>query len=270
MPYCDVGDARLYYEVADFTDPWRPADTVILHHSAMGNLTRWYAWVPHLARHFRVVRFDVRGHGNSSPLPPDYQWSVDVLAQDVAKLLDHLEVESAHYAGASAGGIAGIRFARNHPDRLKTLTLVSSKAGVGPGEKKPDYARWVEIISAEGVEAFLKKDALNRFNRDADPGMVDWFAREGGRNDPRAVAGFVAHMTALDQRDLLPGIQCPTLVLSAGNSAMSPLSTQQYMLDHLPDAEHVVIEGMAHNIFVAAADRCAQEMLAFLKRRGFA
>jgi 3-oxoadipate enol-lactonase len=267
MPYCDVGDTQIYYEVADYTDPWRPADTVVLHHPAMGNLTRWYAWVPHLARHFRVVRFDARGHGNSSPLPPDYVWSIDVLARDVTRLMDHLGVEAAHFAGASAGGIIGIRFAHNHPERIKTLTLVASTARMA--ETKANYAEWMKTISAEGVEAFLRKDAEQRFAPGTDPGLIDWFAREGGRNQPHVVVGFASHMASLDQRELLARIRCPTLILSAGDDDNTPISTQHYLRDHLPDPEMVVLEGMRHNIQSAAPDRCAREMLAFLARRGY-
>jgi 3-oxoadipate enol-lactonase len=54
---------RLAYDYDDFTDPWRPAPTVLLLHAAMGSARRYFAWVPHLARDYRVVRLDLRGHG---------------------------------------------------------------------------------------------------------------------------------------------------------------------------------------------------------------
>src|SRR5207302_5902737 len=59
----------LAYYIDDFTDPWKTAPTLLLLHAAMGSARRYFAWVPHLARHYRVVRLDLRGHGNS-PVPP--------------------------------------------------------------------------------------------------------------------------------------------------------------------------------------------------------
>ena len=72
------------YALDDYTDPWRPADTVILVHAAMGSSIRFYAWVPQLARDFRVARIDMRGHG-ATPLPGPDQLSVARLARDVAE-----------------------------------------------------------------------------------------------------------------------------------------------------------------------------------------
>src|SRR5438067_4445386 len=59
----------LAYYVDDFTDPWKSAPTLLLLHAAMGSARRYFAWVPHLARDYRVVRLDLRGHGQS-PVPP--------------------------------------------------------------------------------------------------------------------------------------------------------------------------------------------------------
>ena len=61
---------QLAYYVDDFTDPWRKPDTVLLLHAAMGNSRRWFQWVPPLSRHYRVVRLDLRGHGNSQVPKP--------------------------------------------------------------------------------------------------------------------------------------------------------------------------------------------------------
>ena len=57
---------QLHYCSDDFTDPWRPSDTVVLVHPGMGSALRLYAWVPHLARDYRVIRPDIRGHGRSA------------------------------------------------------------------------------------------------------------------------------------------------------------------------------------------------------------
>src|SRR5215472_12171832 len=94
----------LAYYVDDFTDPWKKAPTLLLLHAAMGSARRYFAWVPHLAREWRVVRLDLRGHGQSQVPPADQPLTLDRLVLDVAELLDHLELPQAHVVGNSAGG----------------------------------------------------------------------------------------------------------------------------------------------------------------------
>ena len=81
---------RIAYAIDDYTDPWHPPDTLLLLHAAMGSSKRWYAAVPALSRHYRVVRLDLRGHGESQVPPPEPPLSMDRLVKDVRELLDHL------------------------------------------------------------------------------------------------------------------------------------------------------------------------------------
>ncbi len=120
MPILDVNGSGFYYHVDDFSDPWLPSETVLLHHSAGGNLHRWRAWVPTLARFGTVVRFDMRGHAGTPPLP-HLRFSLPDLAADIARVMDGLEIEKVHLVGASAGGIVSLRFAHDFPDRLLGL-----------------------------------------------------------------------------------------------------------------------------------------------------
>src|SRR6476620_6941885 len=111
---------EIAYAVDDYTDPWRPADTLILVHAAMGSSKRFYAWVPHLARDFRVVSIDLRGHGARGIPGPD-QLSPERLVKDVVELADHIGASRFHIAGSSAGSIVAEKVAIDHPDRVLTL-----------------------------------------------------------------------------------------------------------------------------------------------------
>ena len=69
MPYLRLNGLRFHYHLDDYTEPWQAKSVVLLHHAAAGNLHRWRAWVPTLARHHQVLRFDMRGHaGTPSPM----------------------------------------------------------------------------------------------------------------------------------------------------------------------------------------------------------
>src|SRR5207244_13578558 len=98
---------QLAYYVDDFTDPWKDAPILLLLHAAMGSALRYYAWVPSLSRHYRVVRMDLRGHGNSPVPPADRELTLERLVCDVAELMDHLGCASARIVGNSAGGCLG-------------------------------------------------------------------------------------------------------------------------------------------------------------------
>src|SRR6476620_5699994 len=92
---------KLRYAVDDYSDPWRPHETVFLLHAAMGSSRRLYKWVPILSRHYRVVRPDMRGHGQTD-IPGPTQLSLTRLTKDVIELADHLGLKKFHLAGSSS------------------------------------------------------------------------------------------------------------------------------------------------------------------------
>src|SRR5215471_8302314 len=99
---------KLAYYIDDYTDPWRQADTLLLLHAAVGHAKRFYAWVPGLCRHYRVIRLDLRGHGSSQVPPENSPLNMDRLVLDVEELLAHLgETSPVHIVGNSAGGYIG-------------------------------------------------------------------------------------------------------------------------------------------------------------------
>ena len=114
MPILDLNGDRFHYHVDDFSDPWRPTEPVLLHHAAGGNLNRWRGWVPTLARHAPVVRFDMRGHAGTPP-PADMRFVLTELGADIARVMDGLDIDKVHLVGASAGGIVSLRFATTSP-----------------------------------------------------------------------------------------------------------------------------------------------------------
>src|SRR6195256_786361 len=95
---------EIAHALDDYPDPGQPADTLILVHAAMGSSKRFYAWVPHLARDFRVVRIDMRGHG-ATPVPGPDQLSQERIVKDVAELADHVGAKHYHVGGSSAGAV---------------------------------------------------------------------------------------------------------------------------------------------------------------------
>ena len=191
---------RLGYCIDDFTDPWKEAPVLLLLHAAMGSARRYYAWVPPLSRHYRVVRMDLRGHGSSQIPRADRALTLDRLVRDVTELMDHLGCADAHIVGNSAGGYLGQQMAMNHGERVRSLMLFGST----PGLKHSQATGWIPQIQAKGMRAFLAETIADRLPLDkVDPGLVEWFLDEAARNDPAYIGKFVLLMASYDWSDQL-------------------------------------------------------------------
>jgi pimeloyl-ACP methyl ester carboxylesterase len=254
---------RIAYTIDDFTDPWTDPPTLVMLHSAMGHSRRFYAMVPSLARHFRVVRMDIRGHGDSEIPPAEPPLTMDRLAQDVVELMDHLACPRAHFVGNSAGGYLAQQLAMRDPARVATLCLFGST----PGLKHSQAATWLPRVAREGLRAFLADTIADRFSPQTDPGLIRWFLDEAAKNDADYIARFIGLMTTLDWSDELHRISCPTLVVMPGAEAVGSVRNYDAMRDRIPDVRVLSYAGMPHNICDADPARCAQDVLAFLRER---
>ena len=263
MPTLRIDDADLFYRLDDFTDPWKEAETVLLHHAAGGNAERWRTWVPALARDYRVLRMDARGHGRSSTPPPDYPWSIERLARDVHDLVEATSLGPVHYVGASAGGIIGLQFAHDYPELVRSLTLVAATPRMA--QTRVDYGEWLDRIERLGVRGFFHSDAAARFTAGAEPGLVDWFADEAAKTPKSVVTTFVPYMASVDLTRLLPQIRTPVLLLAAEDDDITPVEVQDVLRDALPNARLVVYPVRGHNIAEEFAGRCAADTLDFLR-----
>ena len=120
-------DVRIHY---DLTGP-AAAPTLVFSNSS-AQLFPWEAQIPVLAKQFRVLRYDTRGHGESSATPGPY--SIEQLARDVLSVLDALQLDRVHFCGLSMGGQTGMWLAINAPDRLHSLILSNTAAKIGTPE----------------------------------------------------------------------------------------------------------------------------------------
>jgi pimeloyl-ACP methyl ester carboxylesterase len=255
---------RLRYAVDDFTPAWKPPETVVLLHAAMGSMNRFRGWMPALVPHYRVVRWDMRGHGASDQPPEGSDLSIERLAQDLVELLNHLQLDRAHVVGSSTGGIIGLHAAIHRPDRLHSLASYAAIPGLSPSTSHNDYTAWTQGLEREGVRGFLRRTVRQRFDPDrTDPGLIDWFIEESARNDPRFLARFVSMMTGTNFGDRLQEIRCPCLFVVPSGDPVHSIENYN-TLRAVPDHRFIVYENMAHNITDAVPERCVGDLLPFL------
>src|SRR5215475_5766442 len=257
------GNLRLYYEDDNYTDPWAPSETVILHHGNAKNSQLWYTWVPLLAGEFRVIRLDARGFGKSSVPAPGYPWSLEGFATDLANLMDYLEIEKAHLVGETIGGTIALQFASQFPQRLHTVTTCTSPYKFRGIQTYLDYH---EVVRTQGVEAWVRQTAHRRLEPGAsDPGHSDWYVDQMSRTAPHVVLETLAYLATVDLTPVLPKITTPALVLVGERSAMNTPERAQSLAALLPHGTLVEVPGAGGYVQHSAPEQCVALWRCFVR-----
>jgi len=258
-------DLEMHYEVDDYTDPWTQPETVLLLHGNAESAAMWFGWVPTLARHFRVVRTDMRGFARSTPMTRDYKWTLDRVIDDFVVLMDQLKIERFHLVGAKIAGTISRRFAARFPERVQTLTLV----GVPPArrEHKPGVLdTWVKLIEKEGVEAWARSTMGSRLGSSFPREGHEWWAKLMGRTPVSTQLGFVQTIPGWDVSDDLPRIKCPTLVITTEESGLASVANTRAWQEKIPNSTLLTLPGDSFHVAVTDSARCASETLDFIRR----
>lgn len=251
---------KLHYLEDDFTDPWKKSETIVLIHPGMGSSLRLHGWIPHLARDYRVVRPDIRGHGKSEPAL-DKPLTNERLARDLIELLDHLKCERAHVIGASAGGMIALHAILRFPARFASLALYAATAGIHPD--RPKKGNWLARVAAGGVRQFLTETMHDRIG-DASPAHQKWFLDTAEGVTVEHLARFVPLMASEYFPEKLSAVQCPTLMVVPDPDPMVGTAEYELMRDTLPRCRYVTVKGAGHSMVGEIPDRCAQEAKRFI------
>jgi 3-oxoadipate enol-lactonase len=267
MPPFDASpDLRMHYLVDDFTDPWTEPETILLLHGNAESSLAWYAWVPLLARRFRVVRPDMRGYGASTPMPRDFTWSLDVIIEDYARLMDSLGAQRVHLVGAKIGGVIARAFAARRADRVRTLTVIGSPPPLRKGaERIPELTREFET---QGVEHWVRRTMAGRLGDRFPAAGVEWWIGFMGRAPLSTIVGFNASINYSDIRADLPKIACPTLVITTTESGLASVDETRAWQQEIRGSELLVIPGNSYHVAASDAQQCARAVLDFISRHG--
>ena len=257
----------MHYQVDDFTDPWRTPQTILMLHGNAESGLAWYAWVPKLARQFRVVRPDMRGFGESTAMPRDYKWTLDALIEDFCALMDHLKIERFHLVAAKIGGTIARAFAARRPERLITLTVVGTPTPfrVGAAERVPELVRDFET---HGVEYWARQNMAGRLGDGFPQEGVEWWTKFMGRTAVSTQLGFMGTIACADIRADVPKIRCPTLVITNEQSGLGSVEEMRAWQQQIPDSELLVLKGNSYHVAATHADQAAEATLDFIARRG--
>lgn len=222
-------------------DPQAP---VLVLGSSIGTSHRmWDPQLPGMVRDFRVVRFDLPGHGGS-PVPSG-PCTVEGLAADLVKELDELGITEFSYAGLSMGGAIGQQLAIDHSSRLRALVLICTTAAFGATP-----APWLERaarVRAEGPGFLVESSRERWFVTDLPvPPFGQELLRAQADLDPQGYAACCEALADFDARAWLPLISVPTRVVAGARDLATPLSAAQALADGIPGADLVVLPEAAH------------------------
>ena len=260
-------DLAMHYEIDDFTDPWRDPETILLLHGNAESGAAWYGWVPALGRRYRVVRPDMRGFGASTPMPRDFPWTLDILIDDFARLMDMLGVGRFHLVGAKIGGTIARSFAARRPERVITLTVVGTPPPFreGAAERAPALA---DEFETQGVEHWAQRTMAGRLGSDFPAEGVEWWIKLMGRTAVSTQIGFMKTIACADIRADVPKIRCPTLVITTDGSGLSSVDETRARQQEIPRSTLLVLPGNSYHVAASHAGRCAEATLDFIARKG--
>ena len=257
MPEINAEGCVLHVEVEG---PER-APVLMLANSLGTNLHMWDDQVAPFTRHFRLVRFDRRGHGKSDV--PKGPYSMERLGRDVLAVVDGLGIKKANWCGLSMGGMEGQWLGANAAERIEKLILSNTSCYF------PDKTIWndrIKLVREKGVAATV------------DATMERWFTRAFRERAPKAVAGIRemylatsvdgyigcgAGIRDMDHRPLLAKIKAPTLVIAGKHDPGTTVEAGEFIAQHVPGARLAVLDA-AHLANIEQPQIYAETVLGFL------
>jgi 3-oxoadipate enol-lactonase len=259
MDFAQINGARIAYLIEG--ELGRPV--LMLSNSLMSNHTMWAPQMKALLPHFRVLRYDTRGHGESSTPPGPY--SIEGLADDAASLVQHLKLDSVHFAGLSMGGMIGQQFALRHRPLLRSLLLCDTAS------EMPPRSMWEERIAvarAEGIEGLvdgtIKRWFVSSFI-DREPASVENVRRMILTTKPEGYIACASAVRDMSQTHLLKNIRVPTHIIVGREDPACTLQASMVLHREIEGATLHIIDDAAHLSNIEKPAEFSAQMLEFLR-----
>ena len=257
MPFAESNGARLNYRFDG------PADgpVLVLSNSLGTNLSMWDPQIPALAAQFRLLRYDTRGHGQSSVTAGPY--TITQLGRDVVGLLDGLGIERAHFCGLSMGGVIGMWLGVYALERINRLVLCNTAAKIGTADM---WNTRIETVRTKGLGAVAETQAQRWFTPAFIAKAPDVIAATRQMIASTSPEGYAANCGAIrdmDQRETISRIRARTLVIGGLHDPVISAADLRYLMDTIPGAKLVELDA-SHLSNVEAPVEFTKALLNFL------
>jgi 3-oxoadipate enol-lactonase len=258
MPFAQVTDARLRYEL----DGPVTAPVIVFSNSLGTNHRMWEPQIAAFTRHFRTLRYDTRGHGESSVTPGPY--SNEQLSRDVLGLLDALQLDRVYFCGLSMGGMTGMFLGAQASERLHKIVLCNTAAKIGTADTWNARIATVQNSGMKSVAAAVLERWLTPAYRAAHPAETNTVLEMLERANPEGYAACCASVRDTDERKSLGRLRVPAMVVAGKHDPAIPLADSRYLADQIPAAHYVELPA-AHLSNLEAKDDFNQAVLQFLQ-----
>lgn len=261
MPFLDLSSYRIHYASSGSASA-----PVLLFSNSLGTaLSMWDTQVPAFEKQFHVLRYDTRGHGQSSVTPGPY--SIEQLGLDVLALLDAMHLDRVHFCGLSMGGMIGMWLGANAPGRLHKLILCNTAAKIGTAE---GWNTRIETVRKSGMNSIALAVIERWFTpafRATAPGEV---ATVQGQLEGTNAEGYVSACAAVrdfDQREALSNIRVPALVIAGAHDPATTTADGRFLADNIPGAQYAELSA-AHLSNIEDRDGFNRALGTFLLANG--
>ena len=259
VQYFTTGDGcRIAYRFDG--DEQRPV--LVLSNSIATDHRMWDGQIAELAKSFRVLRYDTRGHGASDA--PAGAYSIDRLGRDLLEMIDRLNVDRVHFCGLSLGGFVGQWLGLRAPDRLNRLVLSNTSAYLGPA---PQWDELIDqVLRARNMSAMADMFLGSWFPKrilDNDSPTINVFRAMVLATPPEGLAGCFAMVRDADLRRSNTLIEAPTLVIGGKDDTVTLASHSEQIAKAIPRARLVILPGV-HMLNIEQRDAFLETVLSFL------
>lgn len=258
MPVLEANGIKVNYRIDGADD----APVLMFSNSLGTNLHMWDKQVPSLAKRFRVVRYDTRGHGNTDA--PSGPYTFTMLGQDALALMDALKLPKVRFCGLSMGGMIGMWLACHAPERIAQLVLCNTAAKFGMPEV---WNQRIVTVRASGMKAITDSVIERWFTKDfraKSPAEIEPIVNMLHTTKPEGYAGNCAAIRDVDQRWPIRAIEAPTLVIGGRHDPATPYEAAQLIASRIPGAKLVGLDA-AHLSNIEQPEAFAGALEDFLK-----
>lgn len=253
-----VGGVTLNYRVVGQGEP------LICIHGVGSYLEAWEGVAEHLSDRFRILTFDLRGHGRSSKVRGRYE--IDDFVGDVLALADHAGFETFNLAGFSLGGLIAQRLALTHRERIRRLVLLATVSGRTEEERERVAVRLAALQAGDRgshYDASLSRWLTEGFQA-KNPELITKLRQRNAENDPECYAAAYRVLAQTDFGGLLDQIRAPVLIATGEEDAGSNPRMALYMHERISGSRLHILPGLRHSILTEAPGQVAGLMRDFL------
>jgi len=258
MPFADANGIRIHYELEGPTD----APVLAFSNSLGTNLRMWDAQADGLRDEFRILRYDTRGHGQTSA--PTGPYTIELLANDFVALLNALGIADCRFCGLSMGGMTALWLALHHSDRVKKIIVANSAAKIGTADT---WNQRIATVTKDGIPSVARDVVARWFTPEfqkQEPDVVDAMRKMLETTNPQGYIANCAAIRDMDQRGSVARINIPTLIVSGECDPVTPPTEGDALANAIRGAKHVKLHA-AHLSNIECAAEFTNALSAFLK-----